>query len=226
MSLSKVHRGADAVDLKEFQFRSFGETEPQSPIDGDSFSLSNLTDSVAPVAAASVAPVEQLSAKQLEEAYARGRQEGLNAGEQRLESTTRALTQALEDVSRLRESLAQTGSQDMLRLVMAVAEQVIRRSVEVDPAVVLGIIENALQASVRADNYRIRINPADLEGVTKQKPLFLASISGLKNLSFEADASISPGGCHVDSELGDVDATIETQIESIRAALSEAIEEG
>ncbi len=108
---------------------------------------------------------------------------------------------------------------------MAVAEQVIRRSVDVDPNVVLSIIENALQASVRSDSYRICINPADLEAVTKQKPLFLASISGLKNISFEADSSISPGGCRVDSELGDVDATIETQLESIRHALNEAITE-
>jgi len=226
MSLSKVYRGADAADLKEFRFRSFGETDPQPPIDGEGFSLPNLAEPVTPVAKSSTVAAELSVAQQLEEAYARGRQEGLAAGEQRLESTTQALTQALEDVSRLRASLAQTSSQDMLRLVMAVAEQIVRRAVEIDSSVVLGIIENALQASVRSDSYRVRISPADLEGVTKQKPLFLASISGLKNLSFEADPAISPGGCHVDSELGDVDATIETQLESIRAALSDAIVEG
>jgi len=59
--------------------------------------------------------------------------------------------------------------------------------------------------------------------VTQQKPLFLASISGLKNLSIETDSEISPGGCRVDSDLGDVDATIETQLETIRQSLSEAI---
>ena len=226
MSLSKIYRGTEAADLKEFRFRSFGETEPLPPSDGDGFSLPTLAEAASPVVTTSTAPVEQSLAQQVEEAYARGRQEGLVAAEQRFESTIQALTQALEDVSRLRESLAQTGSQDMLRLVLAVAEQIVRRSVEVDASVVLGIIESALQASVRADSYRVRINPADLEGVTKQKPLFLASVSGLKNLSFEADPSISPGGCHVDSELGDVDATIETQLESIRAALSEAIADG
>lgn len=223
MSLSKVYRGAEAGDLKEFQFRSFGETEPLPPVDGETFVAAG--EPFAPVSAAA-SGTEAANAQQVEEAYARGRQDGLAMAEQRLESTTQALTQALEDVSRLRESLAQTGSQDMLRLVMAVAEQIVRRSVEADPSVVMAIIESALQASVRADSYRVRINPADLEGVTKQKPLFLASISGLKNLSFEADASISQGGCRVDSELGDVDATIETQLESIKQALSDAIMEG
>jgi flagellar assembly protein FliH len=224
MSLSKVYRRDEAGELKEFQFRSFGETEPLSPLGEESFIPAGLAGASAAPAAGGT-PANLSINQQLEEAYARGRQDGQAQVEQRLESTTQALTQALEDVCRLRESLAQTGSQDMLRLVMAVAEQIIRRTAEVDPEVVLSIIKNALQASVQADSYRIRINPADLEGVTRQKPLFLASISGLKNLNFEADADISPGGCRVDSELGDVDATIESQLESIRQALSEAITE-
>lgn len=227
MNLSKVYRGEEAGELKEFRFCSFGDTEPARRADGDSFSVSGLIDSAASKPAALVEQQTDLSiARQVEEAYARGRQEGLAMAEQRFDSASQTLTQALEDVSRLRESLAQTGSRDMLRLVMAIAEQVIRRSIEADPAVVLAIIENALQASVRADSYRISINPTDLESVARQKPLFLASISGLKNLSFDADPSIAKGGCRVDSELGNVDATIETQLENIRAALCEAIAEG
>jgi len=221
MSLSKVYRGAEAADLKEFQFRSFGEPVGKADEGGQ-----NASAKKTPVPPATpIAPVDPgpSVAQQIEEAYARGRQEGLDAAALRFETSVQALTQALEDVSRLRESLAQSGTQDMLRLVMAVAEQVIRSSVAADPAVVHAIIENALKSSVRADSYRVRINPADLEGVTQQKPLFLASISGLQNLSFEADPSISPGGCRVDSELGDVDATIETQLESIRQTLHEAI---
>ena len=106
---------------------------------------------------------------------------------------------------------------------MGFSEQIIHREVSADPKIILTIIENALQSSVRADQYRIRLNPADLENVTQQKPLFLASISGLKNLSIETDSSISPGGCRIDSDLGDVDATIETQLEAIHQALNEAI---
>ncbi len=225
MSLSKIYRGVEADDLKEFQFRSFGEAEPLSTPDAEGLDRPSFDEPSIPVAMTPSVPGAASVARQLEEAYGRGRQEGLAAAEQRLESATQALTQTLEDVSRLRDSLARSGSQDMLRLVMAVAEQVIQRSIEVDPNVVLSIIENALQVSVRSDSYRICINPVDLDGVIKQKPLFLASISGLKNISFEADAAISPGGCRVDSELGDVDATIETQLESIRQALNEAITE-
>lgn len=214
MNLSKIYRGTEANGLKEFQFRSFGETEPNSPLLADGF-----VKSPALPAAAST----NTSAKEVEAAYARGRREGLDSVEKTLDTAAQALAAAAEEISRLRESLAKNSSQDMLRLVMAISEQIVRREVAADPKVVLTIIETALQSSVRADQYRIRINPADLETVIQQKPLFLASISGLKNLSIETDAAISPGGCRIDSALGDVDATIETQLEAIRQALSEAI---
>ncbi len=219
MNLSKIYRGPDMDGLQQFQFRSFGEPEPVSALPGDTFNNSPALP--AGGGAPAVTSPAGISPREVEEAYARGRREGLAAAEEKLDSATEALVAALEDVSRLRDSLAQQSRRDMLRLVMAVAEQIIRREVGVDPQVVMTIIENALQASVRADQYRVRISPADLERVSERKPLFLAGISGLKNLSFEADATITPGGCRVDSELGDVDATLETQLETIRQALNE-----
>ena len=112
----------------------------------------------------------------------------------------------------------------MLRLVMTVAEQIIHEQAAIDSGVVVKVIQNALNEAVRADHYRIFVNPADLAAVTEQKPLFLASISGLKNIHVEADPSVSAGGCRVDSEFGNVDATLETQFATIRQALQEALQ--
>ncbi|WP_321367198.1 flagellar assembly protein FliH [uncultured Desulfuromusa sp.] len=215
MNLSKIYRGTEANGLKEFQFRSFGETEPNSPLESEAF-VKN------PKAAVPPTPVGH-SAKELEAAYNRGRQEGLENAENNLESAAQAFVAATTEIKRLRESVSKNSGKDMLRLVMAISEQVIRREVAADPKILLTMIENALQSSVRSDQYRIRINPADLESVTLQKPLFLASISGLKNLSIETDPEITPGGCRVDSDFGDIDATLETQLETIRQTLSKAI---
>jgi flagellar assembly protein FliH len=76
---------------------------------------------------------------------------------------------------------------------------------------------------VDADSYRIRVSSQDFELVNQQKPLFLASISGMKNISITADTAITPGGCRVESDLGDVDATIESQLEEIKKVLVGAI---
>ena len=57
--------------------------------------------------------------------------------------------------------------------------------------------------------------------VIEKKPLFIASISGLKNIIFEGDAAIARGGCLVESTLGQVDATLESQLAQIRQHLAE-----
>lgn len=223
MSLSKVYKGAETDGLQPFQFLSFGDTEPVSSLGAEALNMGTSFDQSTPAIVPPPAVASGPSAQDVEEAYAKGRREGLNEADKRLATATQGLVAALEEVSRLRVGLADNSKQDMLRMVMAVSEQIIRREVAADPAVVQGIIENALHSSVRADQYRVRVNPADLEKVTEKKPLFLASISGLKNLSIEGDQSISPGGCRVESELGEVDATLETQLESIQQALNEAI---
>jgi flagellar assembly protein FliH len=65
----------------------------------------------------------------------------------------------------------------------------------------------------------VRVNPADLEVVTERKPLFVAAINGLQNLSFQADPAVGRGGCLLESEFGDVDATIDGQLDQIHRSL-------
>lgn len=224
MNLSKIYRGTEIAELKEFHFCSFGAggtltAAPHAFVSEQAPKSKTTTTSAA-------APQPALVSKQeLDDAYARGQRDALENAAQKLESAAKTLATTLSEVSRLRTTLAENSRQDMLRLVMVIAEQVIHREVSVNPEVVVKVIEEALKASVRADHYRIKINPADVATVNEQKPLFLASISGLKNLMIEADPSVAAGGCRIESDLGEVDATLETQLDAIRQALHETATE-
>jgi flagellar assembly protein FliH len=163
--------------------------------------------------------------QRLQEAYSRGRRESLEEAEQGLGKTADALAEALEGISRLRESLLKNSTQDMLSLILVIARQVLQTELVLNSNIILETVENALQIAVRADSYQIRVNPADLAKVEEKKPLFLARINGLKNITFTADAKVSRGGCLAESEFGEVDATIESQFEVIRNTLCGAAEE-
>jgi len=221
MSSSKVLRGRDSRDLKPIRLVEFGENgEVLADMPEEIFEESPHSSSPPQREEADPGLVEQ----KIEEAFSRGRQEGGKESEQRFGKTIEALAQGLEEISRLRESLLSNGSQDMLCLVLAIAKQVIQTELSVNSEVILSTIEKALHAAVRSDTYHIKINPEDLALVTEKKPLFLARISGLKNLTFEADAAIARGGCKLESELGEVEATIESQLEVIRQTLESAVE--
>ncbi len=221
MSLSKIYRGEQAAGLRAFQFTSFGEGAAQQHAEPAEFVADGSPQDMNAEPFEPAAPGH--SAEELEEAYAKGISDGLEQARLQFGDSAQALADAATQLSRLRDDLARNSSRDMLRLVMAIAEQVIRREAQSGADVVLKIIDHALQSSVRADQYRVRVNPDDLDKVVENKPLFLASIGGLKNLSVEADPAVSRGGCLVESELGEVDATIETQLASIQQVLDEAI---
>lgn len=223
MSWSKVYRGEEACSLKPLRFVEFGpdgESLPTVAPAGPSpvFAVQRSTE---PKVAEKPSP-DNLEA-QLDEAFARGRREGAKEAELRFGKSTEALALAVEEISRLRESLLNNASQDMLRLVLSIARQVIHVELSVNSGIILGTIERALQAAVRADAYHLRVNAEDLALVTEKKPLFLARMSGLQNIVIEADPAIGRGGCRLESELGEVDATIESQLEVIRRTLSAAV---
>lgn len=157
------------------------------------------------------------------ESFNRGKQEGLKLAEKQFHETINALASALEDISRMRNSILTNSARDMLHLVMTITQQVIKAELTLNDEIILKTITTALQAAVKSDEYTIKINPDDLAKVTEHKPLFLASISGLKNIIFEATPSISRGGCLIESAAGKADATIESQLEEIQQHLLAAL---
>lgn len=231
MLLSKIHRGPRSGDYKRLHFLDFDagdaagwSAEAADFVPAGQTPLRTRPDAAAPSVSPAPPPPNLEALRQ--EAFAQGRQAALEESEARLGRAADALARGLEEIGRLRESLLSGSSHDMLRLVMTVARQVVQAEIAVDREIVLRTIERALQAAVQADSHRLLVSPEDLALVKEKKPLFLASIHGLKNITVEADPSVAPGGCRLESDLGEVDATVDGQLEEIRRTLLAAIEEG
>ncbi len=233
MLLSKVIRPCDPQDLRPLQFRELGndmpadhfhplEQQPSCPEPEETCDPRATQEDPAPP---SQAPSSFDHQRELEAAFRQGREDAQQEAREHFGHASDMLAQALEEVSRLRGSLLQNSSNDMLRLVMSIVRQVLHAETSVNPQVIIETIGRALTMAVRADYYHVRVNPADLEIVTDHKPLFLASINGLKNLSFQPDPGISRGGCLLESEIGDVDATIDGQLDQIHRSLLATLEQ-
>jgi Flagellar biosynthesis/type III secretory pathway protein len=223
MLSSKVLRINDLQDLKRIQFREFGSegADEQSWVVAEPAGAGHPETAEEAFPAQDAVPVATPPdlEEQLAVAYRQGREAALQEERERLGSAADMLAQVLDEVTRLRGSLLRNSSHDMLRLVMSVARQVIHCEVRSDPQIILTTIERAMRAAVQADSYHIRVHPDDLARVAEHKPLFLAGISGLQNLTMQGDPAIARGGCLVESEFGEVDATIDSQLEEIRRNL-------
>ncbi len=149
------------------------------------------------------------------EAYTKGRIAGRQESEKKFHSAVQAFGEGLEQINGLRKSLLESSKEDMVRLIMAVAKKVIQTEIEKNKEIIIHTVNKALQSAIEADEYYIKVHPEDLQIVSEKEPLFLASMKGLQNIHFISDETISRGGCIAESRSGEVDATIESQLDEI-----------
>ncbi|MBI4365571.1 MAG: hypothetical protein HY543_02010 [Deltaproteobacteria bacterium] len=131
------------------------------------------------------------------------------------------VTRAVEYAVKLQEWKAAFYAQaepEMIRLVMHIAEKVIGKLVHDQAEAIRAIIRQAIEASL-GDRIVVRINPEDYRRLTDETHAPWDLHDRTKRLTFKEDAAIPKGGCIVETEVGTIDAQLETQLKAIRKAL-------
>ncbi len=237
MSLSKIIRNCSALECQNVVMVNLDEVvgaKTGSFVVLDCSALGNInTPEVResnPANAGSSPSVKELAQAdklktddELQAAFERGRQSGIDEVEAQLRQSTQALAAACNEINGLKEKILQRSSDDMLRLVLAIAERVVNAELSVNEEVIARTVQQAISVAVSADEFRIKVNPEDLQVVQERKPLFVASLSGLSHIEFVADVSVTRGGCILESPLGRVDATLEAQYDAITKTLEQAL---
>jgi flagellar assembly protein FliH len=106
----------------------------------------------------------------------------------------------------------------MVGLSLAIAGKVIQRGGEKG----LGprLREVAIKSVVAAGEIVIKVNPRDLEVLNDNKGEFSRfSGAGVKGLKIEADPEIDKGGCVIETNYGEVDASIGSVLADIEERL-------
>ncbi|HEY6803263.1 MAG TPA: FliH/SctL family protein [Pyrinomonadaceae bacterium] len=174
---------------------------------------------------------ESHAARIIEDAYAKAAQIEAEAREQ-IQVAVRAevdaeiarvinpwreeLMKSLEEVTALKSTVVQQTESELVRLALEIARKVIHLEVRSNAEVAVELTRAALSRVPYRAPATIHLNPEDFAYVqTNQHQL----PSG-HSLAFVEDRAIERGGCVVQTEMGEIDASIEQQFGEIEAALS------
>ena len=102
------------------------------------------------------------------------------------------------------------------QFTQAVRDLYVRGTTDVD--VILGVLREAVKNVLDRDRIKIRLNPRDHERVSKLTPGLIAGFEGIRSITLEADPGISAGGAVIETAFGEIDATLEQQLEEILKA--------
>ena len=155
-----------------------------------------------------------------EQAYRSGFEDGKEIMREEEEKVIQLFLSLIEELKNQREDYLKSVEKEMVGLSLEIASKVIQQKIEQDEKVILKNLKHALKHLLDKGRIIVRLNPADLEIVSKHSKE-IKSAEGLKELILEEDSKVTRGGCLIHSELGHIDAQIETQLEMIGKALLE-----
>ncbi len=99
-------------------------------------------------------------------------------------------------------------------LSIQIAERIIRREIT-EKSIVEKSITEASQKIIGADSIVIKLNPSDYE-LLEDSGKGLFSNENFSKINFETDDKVAAGGCLIESDIGNVDARITTQIAELK----------
>jgi flagellar assembly protein FliH len=150
------------------------------------------------------------------EAYNKGFSEGIESRNKEILAALNSVAAVTRDIGEFKKKLYSEVEEQMLGLACSIAEKVIHTEVSTNKNIVLAVLREAVRNVVDQDGMKIRLNPDDLRFIMEIKPDFLQGMKGLKNTTFEEDASIKRGGVLLETMSGEVDARLEQQLIEIK----------
>lgn len=155
------------------------------------------------------------------EARESGRSEGRAEASTHIEEALETLNQAVKE----RKKIVKDAENEILRLALKIAEQIIRSEVSLHRDVCLNIVAEAISRISDREQVIIRVNREDSEYLKRYKDRLTGMLDGVKSFSILEDANVEPGGCLIETNLGFIDAKISTKLKSIEEALKKTAEE-
>lgn len=140
-----------------------------------------------------------------------------------------ALAHDWEEIKRLKEGVLvrmeaawgkalRESESGLISLALEIAQRIVA-GVEISAETVAAVVRETLNEVEGSSPVQVQLNPDDLALLESAEPGWLAASREAGNLTFQASAEVTRGGCVVKTKFGTVDARRETKLEMVRQAV-------
>jgi flagellar assembly protein FliH len=163
--------------------------------------------------------------KQEKEAFAKGhaegREEGFQEGRQEVERLVESLQKIISAAIEKRNQIIQESETQVINLVLLIAKKVIKVISENQRNVVINNVVQALRKLKSRGDVVIRVNLADVELTSEHINDFMKMVENVKSVTVLEDSSVDRGGCIIETDFGQIDARISSQLHEIEEKIIE-----
>jgi len=163
--------------------------------------------------------LKQSALSEVESIKTKAYEEGLQKGEEEAKKECSKLISTasgiLEQANKLKSQALKFAERDMVEIVLLIANKILETKIELDKKVVLKTIQRALKKVEDMEKIKLIINPEDFPEIQKQKEWLFGKLSSEAGFKIIKDSLIEKGGCLIETNQGNIDATISGQLNEI-----------
>ncbi|OAT79932.1 hypothetical protein A6M21_14595 [Desulfotomaculum copahuensis] len=161
--------------------------------------------------------------------YAEGRREGRRAALEEAAAEAQALRRqaraVLEQAEEIRRSTLAGLEDELVTLALEMAGRIVAAQLTAEPATVLAIVKEALEAARVREQAVLYVNPADEAMVQAHRAELTRGLPPGAALQVIADEAVAAGGCRVATGDGQVETSLAARWQALTHALREPAEE-
>ena len=104
----------------------------------------------------------------------------------------------------------------LLEFSIAIAEKIVRREIE-NKSPIVEVLKDSIKKIQGANDLSIKLNPEDYRLIEEAKDAINMEL--FSKIKFEESENIENGGCLIQTEIGNIDARISTQLSELKKEL-------
>jgi flagellar assembly protein FliH len=170
-----------------------------------------------------LARLKEMQEQTYEQAYQlgfnEGREKAYTEARTELEAKLDHLSKVLGSIEGLKSDLVAFNETHIMHLIFHMARKIAMGEIAENRELILGVVKQAVESAQSDENVTVRVSPEDFAFIEQIKESLGKEHEPVKRAKLEASDEITDGGCIIETNYGDVDATVEQRVEKLWESL-------
>lgn len=159
--------------------------------------------------------VDEIRDRATKEARKAGFDQGFAQGQDEVSRIIERVHVVLTKAVERRNEIIEESEGQLIQMVLQIAKKVVKVISENQKNVVINNIVQALRKLKTKADINIRVNLSDLQITTEHTKELIAKFERVNSITVMEDITVDPGGCIIETDFGQIDARISSQLREI-----------
>lgn len=207
-------QSAKSVAWRQLKINSANPNTVLSPAEATPVEVAQLKERTGELERRLQSEVAQARQSAFEEGLRKGREDAAVE----VKASAERLAQTLAELVSFKRKVRTDAELELLKLSLAIARRILHRELLTDPEAMHGVVHAALQKVQNREIWRVRVYPAGADAVRSA----LERI-GLGSLEIAADPSLKSGDLVIETAVGELDASVDAQLQEIERGFADRL---